>query len=125
VTQLCARVLGELTLDQAITTLDAAGVACGRVNHSEELLAHPQLEARDRWRAVDSPVGPIRSLLPPPIATGWSPRMDPIPDVGDHTLQILHDLGRSDAEITALVAARVVGLPPAESDRRGDHDGRR
>ncbi|HVE24515.1 MAG TPA: CaiB/BaiF CoA-transferase family protein [Sporichthya sp.] len=125
VTELCARVLGELTLDQAITTLDAAGVACGRVNHSEELLAHPQLEARDRWRAVDSPVGPIRSLLPPPIATGWSPRMDPIPDVGDHTLEILHDLGHSDAEITALVAARVVGLPPAESDRRGDHDGRR
>jgi crotonobetainyl-CoA:carnitine CoA-transferase CaiB-like acyl-CoA transferase len=125
VTEACARVLRGLTLDQAIKILDAAGVACGRVNHSDELIAHPQLEARDRWRQVDSPVGPIRSLLPPPIATGWSPRMDPIPDVGSHTLQILRDLGRTDAEITALAATRVVGLAPAERDRTGDPDGSR
>lgn len=125
VSAICARVLGDLTLDQAMEVLDAAGVACGRVNHSDELLVHPQLEARARWRQVDSPVGPIRSLLPPPIATGWSPRMDAIPDVGSNTLQILRSLGRSETEIAALVAARVVGLPPGENDESGDSDGRR
>ncbi|MBA3744118.1 CaiB/BaiF CoA-transferase family protein [Sporichthya sp.] len=125
VTEVCARVLGVLTLDQAIEVLDAAGVACGRVNHSDELLVHPQLDARDRWRQVDSPVGPIRSLLPPPVATGWTPRMDAIPDVGGNTREILRGLGRSEAAITALVAARVVGLAPGESDRTGDRDGSR
>jgi crotonobetainyl-CoA:carnitine CoA-transferase CaiB-like acyl-CoA transferase len=125
VTDVCARVLGDLTLDQAVEVLDAAGVSCGRVNHSDELLVHPQLEARNRWRQVDSPVGPIRSLLPPPLATGWSPRMDPIPDVGSDTQEILRGLGRSEAEITALVTARVVGLPPGENEKTGDCHGRR
>lgn len=125
VSELCARALAVLTLDEAIAVLDAAGVACGRVNHSDELLVHPQLESRNRWQQVDSPVGPIRSLLPPPIALGWSPRMDPIPDVGTDTLQILRGLGRSEAEITALVAAGVVGLPPGESEETGDRVGRR
>ncbi len=124
VTEACAHVLNDLTLDQAVKVLDGAGIACGRVNHSEELLAHPQLEARDRWRPVDSPVGPIRSLLPPPVAAGWTPRMDPIPDVGSQTRDILRGLGRSEAEISALVAAGVVGLAPSET-QTGDGDGRR
>jgi crotonobetainyl-CoA:carnitine CoA-transferase CaiB-like acyl-CoA transferase len=49
VTEVCAHALKDLTLDQAIQVLDAAGIACGRVNHSDELLVHPQLAARDRW----------------------------------------------------------------------------
>lgn len=119
VTEACARALCDLTLDQAIEVLDAAGIACGRVNHSDELLAHPQLAARGRWQQVDSPVGPIRCLLPPPVATGWVPRMDPIPDVGSDTRAILRDLGRSDAEIAALAAERVVGLMHETGERVG------
>ena len=110
VTALCADVLGRLTLDQAIDILDAAGVACGRVNLASELIDHPQLEARDRWRDVDSPVGPIRSLLPPPISEGWELRMDRIPDVGDHTRAVLKELGRSDSEINELQDVGVVGV---------------
>jgi hypothetical protein len=51
--------------------------------------------------------------------------MDPIPDVGSDTQEILRGLGRSEAEITALVTARVVGLPPGESEKTGDRHGRR
>jgi itaconate CoA-transferase len=114
VTRICARKLGELTLDEAIGALDAAGVACGRVNYPEELIEHPQLAARQRWRDVASPVGTLRALLPPPTSDGWEPRMDPIPGVGEHTRAILADLGRDDEEIGRLIAAAVVSAPAAD-----------
>lgn len=118
VTALCAQVLSTFTLDEAIDVLDGAGVACGRVNRADELVAHPQLEARERWREVESPVGPIRSLLPPPVSPGWAPRMDPIPALGEHTRTLLKQLNLTDDEIDALVGAGVVGLPSADDPNR-------
>jgi crotonobetainyl-CoA:carnitine CoA-transferase CaiB-like acyl-CoA transferase len=49
-----------------------------------EFAEHPQLEARDRWREVDSPVGPLRSLLPPVTVKGREAAMGAIPAVGQH-----------------------------------------
>jgi itaconate CoA-transferase len=111
VTAACDAVLNHMTLDEAITVLDDAGIACGRVNYSDELVAHPQLEARGRWRDVDSPVGPLRSLLPPPISEGWPLRMDRVPNIGEHTRSILRELGSSDEDIDRLVEAGIVSEP--------------
>jgi itaconate CoA-transferase len=113
VTAICAETIGTLTLEAAIETLDAAGVACGRVNYPEELIAHPQLAARHRWRDVDSPVGTLRALLPPPVSGGWDPRMDRIPDVGQDTRAMLAGLGYRTAQIDQLIAEGVVSEPAA------------
>jgi itaconate CoA-transferase len=112
VERICADVIGSLEAQEALAVLDGAGIACGRVNFPEEVLSHPQLVARDRWRYVDSPVGQLRSLLPPPVSPGWDLRMDRIPDVGEDTEAILRQLGRDQAAIDRLVADGVVGLPP-------------
>jgi crotonobetainyl-CoA:carnitine CoA-transferase CaiB-like acyl-CoA transferase len=114
VAALCAGAISRFTLDEAIDVLDGAGVACGRVNRADELVEHPQLQARDRWRDVESPVGPIRSLLPPPVSPGWVPRMDPIPALGEHTRDLLVQLGHSDDDIDELLGAGIVGVPSAE-----------
>ena len=111
VTRICARAFAALTLEQAIAALDAAGVACGRVNYPEEFIAHPQLAARQRWREVASPVGRLRALLPPPVSAGWEARMDRIPGVGDDTRAILMALGRDDGEIGRLILDGVVSEP--------------
>jgi isochorismate pyruvate lyase len=58
-----------------------------------QFLDHPQLEARDRWREVGSPVGPLRALVPPAILAGTEPVMKPIPRIGEHTGEILSTLG--------------------------------
>lgn len=69
-------------------------LAAGRIAHARrrevaEVLEHPQLLARHRWTEVGSPAGPIPALLPPLALGGHAPRMDPIPDVGEHTAAIL------------------------------------
>ena len=46
-------------------TADAAGIGNSRYNLPSEVVAHPQLQARDRWRPVDTPNGRISALLPP------------------------------------------------------------
>jgi itaconate CoA-transferase len=112
VAAICGDVIRSLDAEAALALLDGAGIACGRVNYPEEVLTHPQLAARDRWRDVPSPVGPLRSLLPPPVSPGWELRMDRVPDVGEDTEVILRELGRDQAAIDRLVAQGVVGIPP-------------
>jgi itaconate CoA-transferase len=77
--------LAPLTAEQVIERLDEVGIANARMRTMEEFAEHPQLEARDRWREVDSPVGPVRSLLPPVTVTGREAAMGAIPGVGQHT----------------------------------------
>jgi crotonobetainyl-CoA:carnitine CoA-transferase CaiB-like acyl-CoA transferase len=119
VTRICAEVIGRLEAAEMLDLLDGAGIACGRVNYPEEVLSHPQLAARDRWRDVDSPVGPLRSLLPPPVSPGWDLRMDPIPDSGEDTEAILGELGLERPDIDRLIAAGVVGVPTPDRSTAG------
>jgi itaconate CoA-transferase len=72
--------------------LTAARIAFAGVNTVTEFLEHPVLDARDRWRSVDTENGPIRALLPP-LDLGVEPRMDPVPALGEHTAAILKELG--------------------------------
>ena len=69
------------------------------MNTVQEFVAHPQLTARQRWREVDSPVGPVRALLPPVLMEDTEPVMGPIPDVGQHTDEILAEIGIDAATI--------------------------
>jgi len=98
------------TLDtaQVLERLDAAQIANARMNDMAGLWAHPQLQARGRWREVGSPAGTIPALLPPGRQSAFDYRMDPVPSVGEHTEAILRSLGRSAAEIAGLRAAEAI-----------------
>jgi len=73
--------------------LDEAGIANARLRTPQEFAGHPQLEARDRWREVDTPGGPVRALLPPVTVPGREAAMKPVPALGQHTAAILAELG--------------------------------
>jgi crotonobetainyl-CoA:carnitine CoA-transferase CaiB-like acyl-CoA transferase len=92
-------VLGRLDGAANVERLERAGIACARLNSVEELLAHPQLADRGRWREVDTPSGPIRAMLPPAILAGMEPRMDRVPDVGEHTARVLAEIGIDEATL--------------------------
>ncbi|MEX2164767.1 MAG: CaiB/BaiF CoA-transferase family protein [Sulfuricaulis sp.] len=101
-------VFGKLTRAEIVARLDRAQIANASQNTMQEFWDHPQLAARDRWRNVGSPVGPIRALLPPVLMNDAESRMDPIPDVGEHTEGILKALGYTAAQITELRAEAVI-----------------
>ncbi|PUE62496.1 CoA transferase [Limnohabitans sp. 2KL-17] len=83
----------QLTLEQVTERLERAQIANARMNNMADLWAHPQLQARQRWTQVASPAGELPALLPPGRQTAFNYRMDPIPQVGEHTASILNELG--------------------------------
>ena len=94
--------LSGLTAEQVVKRLDEAQIGNARMNDMHEVWAHAQLHARKRQVEVQSPVGPIKALLPPGIPDDFAPRMDPIPAIGEHTESILQELGYSAAQIRQL-----------------------
>ncbi|MEO3762568.1 CaiB/BaiF CoA-transferase family protein [Streptomyces sp. B8F3] len=97
----------ELTAAAAVELLAAVPVAHARVNSLADVWQHPQLAARNRWHRVQTPAGPIPALAPPgPVDD--APRMDPVPDLGEHTRAILAEVGLADHEIDELVAGGTV-----------------
>ena len=97
-----------LSSEQLLERLDAAQIANARMNDMAGLWAHPQLQARQRWRTVGSPAGDIPALLPPGRSNAFDYRMDAVPSVGQHTEAILRELGQGVEAIAALRAAGAI-----------------
>ena len=74
----------------------------------QEFWDHPQLKARDRWREVASPAGPIAALRPPFNLDGFEPRMAAVPELGAHSRAILSELGFSSREIERMKSDHVI-----------------
>jgi itaconate CoA-transferase len=87
----------RLTADEIVALLDEAGIANARLRTPAEFAEHPQFEARDRWREVATPLGPIRALLPPVTAAGREPAMGPVPALGAHTEAVRAEFLGEDA----------------------------
>jgi itaconate CoA-transferase len=102
------QVFSKLTAEQIIKRLETAGIANARLNSMQEFWDHPQLEARDRWREVGTPAGPVDAIKPPFNLDGFEPRMDAVPALGAHNAAILADLGFSSAEIEKMKSGGII-----------------
>jgi crotonobetainyl-CoA:carnitine CoA-transferase CaiB-like acyl-CoA transferase len=91
--------LATMSADEVIAVLDSAGIATARLRTPAEFAAHPQLSARDRWRDVDTPSGPVRALLPPVTVPGREAAMGAVPALGEHTAAVLAELGLAERRL--------------------------
>ena len=89
-----------------IAALQAAGVPGGPVFSYDEALDDPHVAARDMIAEVHHPViGPMRTIAPP-TKFGDLPYevRGPAPWLGQHTTEVLREIGYTDEEIKRLYA---------------------
>ncbi|MFZ6044583.1 CaiB/BaiF CoA transferase family protein [Pseudomonas sp. CR3202] len=106
--EIIVRTFAQLDFDSVIGRLERAQIANARVNDMQGVWDHPQLKARDRWREIGSPAGPLPSLLPPASSNAFTPRMDPVPALGQHTEALLAELDVPAEQVERMRRAGMV-----------------
>lgn len=73
--------------------LETARIPCGAVNEVRDVLEHPQLAHNGLVVEVDSPAGRIPAIGSPFLVDGERPATGAVPGLGEHTAEILRELG--------------------------------
>lgn len=97
-----------------VDVLDKAGVPCGPILTYDQVLSHPQVLARNMVVESEHPVMGSTKVL------GVAPKFSDLdirpstaaPTLGQHSRELLRDLGLTDREVDDLVTAGVVAENP-------------
>jgi crotonobetainyl-CoA:carnitine CoA-transferase CaiB-like acyl-CoA transferase len=95
--------------------LEAAQVPCGPINRLDEVFADPQVQHRGMTVELPHPLAGALRLVASPLKLAATPvqaRRAP-PLLGQHTDEVLTELGLSAAERQALLASGTVAAPAA------------
>ena len=95
--------LARFGVEEAEARLEAAAIAYGRMNDVADVLAHPQVSMRDRLLALEVPGGGHVGVLRAPFnIEGLAEPDSSIPAVGEHTDDVLSELGYALEEVRVL-----------------------
>jgi crotonobetainyl-CoA:carnitine CoA-transferase CaiB-like acyl-CoA transferase len=78
---------------EVVAKLEQADIPTGSVNDVADVARHAQLVARGRWATVRVGGAPAPALVPPHNVRGAPPSMRDVPALGEHTAEILDELG--------------------------------
>lgn len=90
--------------------MEAAQVACGPLNQVEDMFEDPQFKALDLVTEMMHTVAGQIKILRPPFSLSQTParvRLPP-PALGEHTMQVLKEMGLSREQIERLVDEGIV-----------------
>lgn len=104
--------LSSMTRDEAVAALNAAGVPCGPVNRADDVFNDPHVAARKMLLEINDPnVGAYKfARTTPHMSAAPEPPANPAPELGEHTHDLLADLGYAETDIDAMVGADIVGV---------------
>jgi crotonobetainyl-CoA:carnitine CoA-transferase CaiB-like acyl-CoA transferase len=96
--------------DEWLADLDAAGVPAGKVRSVPDALAAAAAAGRPATVTVEHPTAGPLDLVRSPIWGATRTHATPPPLLGEHTAEVLGELGRSREEIEGLATRGVIGL---------------
>jgi len=96
--------------DEWLEVLRRHDVPCAPVLSPEEVFDHPQVRENGMVAEVEHPLaGRVTFVAPPVRLSGAPPRVQgPAPLLGQHTEEVLREVGYSEEEIARLRQARVI-----------------
>jgi crotonobetainyl-CoA:carnitine CoA-transferase CaiB-like acyl-CoA transferase len=108
----------KMNSDALEAALMEAGVPCAKVNNFEEVFDHPQIVARGVVKTVEHPrLGTMKTTRNPVLLDHGGPEIErPAPMLGEHSEEILRELGYDPAGIEKLVTAGVTKLASAKAE---------
>jgi itaconate CoA-transferase len=107
-TDLIESFFSTMTSVEVSALLDQAGIANGRLNEPIDVWNHVQFAERDKWRDIRTEAGRVRALLPPFTLTDQEAVMGDVPSVGQHTDEVLGEIGFSHEQIAAMRAVNAI-----------------
>jgi formyl-CoA transferase len=101
---------GQLSLAELTATLDAHAVTHGVVNQMSEVVHDVQLRANEIIVATESDDETYPFTVASPISVAEEPKRSsgPAPQIGEHSSEILAELGLPESDIAHLIEAGVV-----------------
>ena len=97
-----------------LAVLEESGVPCGPISNYAEVFADPHIQARGMVQEMQHPVGGTVRVLGPAAKLSATPvrLARPSPLYGEHTAEVLAEIGCTPAEIQELEKAGVIATRP-------------
>jgi crotonobetainyl-CoA:carnitine CoA-transferase CaiB-like acyl-CoA transferase len=109
-TRLVAELMLKRGMREWLEALEAAGVPCGPINDLAQVFAEPQAVARGLRVELPHPTAGKVALTRSPLRFSETPvRQDvPPPTLGQHTDEVLRELGKSEGEVARLRSEGII-----------------
>lgn len=101
----------DLTVSECIRRLDKAGIPGGPINTIEHVMNDPHVQAREMIVEFEHPkAGTVKNIACPIKMSGTPARVQcPPPALGEHSAELLGELGYSEEEIEKMDQDGVIG----------------
>lgn len=114
-------VLAKKTVEDWVVILEQAGIPASPINEIPDVVEHPEMQASRMLQSANHPMIPDLELLRSPVSLDGRHSYSefPPPLQGEHTVEVLVELGLSVERIQQLIAEEIIQTAGIEDVRSG------